>query len=217
MVLQCNKLHHLKTMELLEHSKWCLLLTLCGPFWSSCSGCGIGKTEPSWITGWYPGLKSCSRSRITGSATLAVMFYTCASEALQEGVCARFWLRCDRLPLPNLCVFTIENYMGWLYSCCSLTAGVIKCQLVLSLFSTGQPSCSDSMYNTVGISTASMLQLFTIHSSLTWLENLFGGIITWASEVPSHLHLSLTIEQNVYWTTFMHKLLALLWCVSLWN
>ncbi len=28
-------------------------------------------------------------------------------------------------------------------------------------------------------------------------ENLFGGIITWALEVPSYLHLSLTIEQNV--------------------
>jgi hypothetical protein len=53
------------------------------------------------------------------------------------------------------------------------------------------------MYNTTGISTASMLQLFTIHGSLTWSENIFGGIITWASEVPSHLHLSLTIEQNV--------------------
>jgi hypothetical protein len=68
---------------------------------------------------------------------------------------------------------------------------------VLSLFSTGQPSCSDSMYNTMGISAASMLQLFTIHSSLTWSENLFGGTITWALEVPSHLHLSLTIERNV--------------------
>jgi hypothetical protein len=88
--------------------------------------------------------------------------------------------------------------MGWLYSCHSLTAGVIKkCQLVLPLFSTGQPSCSDSMYNTMGISAASMLQLFTIHSSLTWSENLFGGTITWALEVPSHLHLSLTIERNV--------------------
>jgi hypothetical protein len=52
-------------------------------------------------------------------------------------------------------------------------------------------------HNTMGISAASMLQLFTIHSSLTWSENLFGGIITWASEVPSHHHLSLTIEQNV--------------------
>ncbi len=86
------------------HPMWAILEFL---FW-----CGIEKTEPSWITGWYPGLKSCSRSRITGSATLAVMFCTCASEALQEGVCARFWLRCDRRPLPNLCVFTIENYMG---------------------------------------------------------------------------------------------------------
>jgi hypothetical protein len=49
----------------------------------------------------------------------------------------------------------------------------------------------------MGISTASILQLFTIHSSLTWSENLFGGIITWALEVPSHLHLSLTIEQSL--------------------
>jgi len=34
----------------------------------------------------------------------------------------------------------------------------------------------------MGIGAASMLQLFTIHSSLTWSENLFGGITTWALE-----------------------------------
>jgi hypothetical protein len=34
----------------------------------------------------------------------------------------------------------------------------------------------------MGIGAASMLQLFTIHSSLTWSENLFGGTITWALE-----------------------------------
>lgn len=183
-------------MELLEHPKWCLLLTLCGPFWSSWSGCGIGKTEPSWITGWYPGLKSCSRSRITGSATLAVMFCTCASEALQEGVCARFWLRCDRLPLPNLCVFTMENYMGWLCSCRSLTARVIKCQLVLSLFSTGQPSCSDSMYNTTQWVSALQVCCSYLQFTAAWLgqkislEELSPGLRRYHHIIIYHLLLN---------------------------